>query len=474
VCDESLSQFPRLGLSSFGTAARPARPTAAQVCSQKTAISGNDASALSWATGLECTAASEETQSMSGNFAPLNCLKGVRVVDLTQFEAGPTCTEALAWLGAEVVKIENPKSGDPGRRIASTDAKAADSFYFKILNANKKSATVDLKTPRGVELVKELVKKADVFAENLAPGTIERLGLGYDVLKEIKPGIIYCQVKGFGEGSPYERSLAFDMIAQASGGTMSVTGEPGQAPVKPGCTIGDTGTGMLMAISVLGALYEKKATGKGRRLQLAMQDSVMHYIRTSFAVMAQKGNKEAAPRMGAQSTSGAPAPCGIYPTKPFGYNDYVYIFCSRANPEHWNRLLKVIGREELIDDPRFATNEERNKNEGFINEIITEWTKNHTKVEAMQIIGAAGVPAGAVHDTLELQNDASFDQRGIMQVMHHPDGDWKCETWPVRFDGKPPELRPSPKLGQHTDEVFSSWLGMSTGDVEGLKKEGAI
>ncbi len=302
---------------------------------------------------------------MSGNFAPLQCLAGVKVVDLTQFEAGPTCTEALAWLGAEVVKIENPKSGDPGRRIAAASGKAHDSFYFKILNANKKSATVDLKTQKGVELVKELVKKADVFAENLAPGTIERLGLGYDVLKAINPGIIYCQVKGFGEGSPYEKSLAFDMIAQAAGGTMSVTGEPGQPPVKPGCTIGDTGTGMLMAISVLGALYEKKATGKGRRLQLAMQDSVMHYIRTSFAVMSQQGDKAAAPRMGAQSTSGAPAPCGIYPCKPFGYNDYVYVFCSRANPEHWNRLLKVIGREELIDDPRFATNEERNKHEGL-------------------------------------------------------------------------------------------------------------
>ena len=408
---------------------------------------------------------------MAGNFAPLSCLKGVRVVDLTQFEAGPTCTEALAWLGAEVVKIENPKSGDPGRRIASTDAKAHDSFYFKILNANKKSATVDLKTPEGVRLVKELVKKADVFAENLAPGTIERLGLGYDVLKEINPGIIYCQVKGFGEGSPYERSLAFDMIAQASGGTMSVTGEPGRQPCKPGATIGDTGTGMLMAISVLGALYEKQATGKGRRLQLAMQDACMHYIRTSFAVMNQQGNKKAAPRMGAQSTSGAPAPCGIYPTKPGGYNDYVYIFCSRANPEHWDRLLKVIGREDLLGDPRFATNEDRNKNEDFINEVITEWTQNHTKEEAMQIIGAAGVPAGAIHDTLELQNDQSFQKRGIMQTMHHPDGDWVCESWPVRFDGRPPELRPSPKLGQHTDEVFVSWLGLSNGEIDKLRAE---
>ena len=412
---------------------------------------------------------------MSGNYAPLNCLQGVRVVDLTQFEAGPTCTEALAWLGAEVVKIENPQRGDPGRRIASTDAKASDSFYFKILNANKKSATVDLKTERGVQLVKELVKKADVFAENLAPGTIERLGLGYDVLKEINPGIIYCQVKGFGEGSPYEKSLAFDMIAQAAGGTMSVTGEPGQPPVKPGCTIGDTGTGMLMAISVLGALYEKKATGKGRRLQLAMQDSVMHYIRTSFAVMAQQGNKQAAPRMGAQSTSGAPAPCGIYPCKPGGYNDYVYVFCSRANPEHWDRLLKVIGREDLSGDARYDTQDARSQRAAEVDEIIAAWTSQHTKEEAMKIIGEAGVPAGAVFDTLELMKDPSLDARGIMQTIEHPTtGKVKMPAWPVRFDGTPPKVKPSPLLGQHNAEVLGDWLGISTAEVEALRTEGII
>src|SRR5438874_5355033 len=209
----------------------------------------------------------------------LDCLEGVRVVDFTQFEAGPSCTESLAWLGAEVVKIENPRTGDPGRRL-QPGKPDKDPWYFHQFNANKKSLTLNLKSPRGLEIVKELLKKADVTVENMAPGTIERLGLGYDEVKEINPGIIYCQVKGFGTGSPYEKNLAFDMIAQASGGTMSVTGYPGEPPAKPGCTIGDTGTGMLMAISVLGALYEKKATGKGRRLQLAMQDSVMHYIRT--------------------------------------------------------------------------------------------------------------------------------------------------------------------------------------------------
>src|SRR5947209_6792589 len=406
---------------------------------------------------------------MSTNGFGGDCLAGVRVLDMTQFEAGPSCTETLAWLGAEVVKVENPKGGDPGRNLGGKPGQ--DDPYFLNFNANKKSVTVNLKDPRGLQLVKDLAAKADVMVENFAPGAIERLGLGADVIRALNPSIIYCQVKGFGEGSPYEKNLAFDMIAQACSGIMSVTGEPGQPPVKPGCTIGDTGTGMLMAISVLGALYEKKATGKGRRLQLAMQDAVMHYIRTSFAVMNQQGNQKAAPRMGAQSTSGAPAPCGIYPCKPGGYNDYVYVFCSRANPEHWTRLLKVIGREELIEDPRFATNEERNKNEGFINEIITEWTLNHTKEEAMQIIGAAGVPAGAVHDTLELYNDPSFEQRGLMQVMHHPDGDWKCQTWPVRFDGRPPELRPSPKLGQHTEEVFVDWLGLDAGQIDALRAE---
>ena len=179
--------------------------------------------------------------------------------------------------------------------------------------------------------------------------------------------------------------------------------------------------------------------------------------------------------MGAQSTSGAPAPCGIYPCKPGGYNDYVYIFCSRANPEHWTRLLKVIGREELIEDPRFATNEERNKNEGFIIEILTEWTKNHTKEEAMQIIGAAGVPAGAVHDTLELQNDLSFEKRGIMQTIQHPTtGAVKMPAWPVRFDGTPPRVKPSPLLGEHSAEVLSGWLGMAPQEIEALRQEGIV
>ena len=224
---------------------------------------------------------------MSSRGRPLACLAGVRVLDLSQFEAGPSCTEALAWLGAEVVKVENPKGGDPGRSILAEPG--GESFYFLIFNANKKSLAVDLKSPAGKQLVLDLARKADVLVENFAPGAIERLGLGYDAISRINPGIVYAQVKGFGAGSPYESNLAFDMIAQATGGVMSISGQPDGPPVKPGPTLGDTGTGMLLAISILGALYEKRGTGKGQRVEVAMQDAMLHYIRLAFSAQALRG-----------------------------------------------------------------------------------------------------------------------------------------------------------------------------------------
>ncbi len=198
---------------------------------------------------------------MDDNAVAPDCLSGVRVLDLSQFEAGPSCTEVLAMLGAEVVKVESPKGGEPGRAIGTGPAPGADGYYFMMYNANKKSVTVDLKTERGIALVKEMAAHADVFVENMAPGTIERLGLGWAVLRALNPRLIYAQVKGFGEGSPYEHNLAFDMIAQACGGTMSITGEREGRPCKPGPTIGDTGTGMLLAISILSTLYQRQTTG---------------------------------------------------------------------------------------------------------------------------------------------------------------------------------------------------------------------
>jgi crotonobetainyl-CoA:carnitine CoA-transferase CaiB-like acyl-CoA transferase len=405
---------------------------------------------------------------MQGNGKALACLKGVRVLDLSQFEAGPSSTEALAWLGAEVVKVENPKGGDPGRVILSEPER--DSFYFLTFNANKKSLAIDLKSGIGKKLVMDLAAKADVFVENFAPGAIERLGLGYDVLAKINPGLIYAQVKGFGEGSPFESNLAFDMIAQAVGGIMSISGSPGGPPIKPGPTLGDTGTGMLLAISILGALFEKQTTGKGQRLQVAMQDAMLHYIRLAFATQARKGGP--VPRVGDQSVSGGNPPQGIFPCKGGGANDYVYVYTSRANPEHWRRLLQVIGRDDLIDDPRYASPAARLEHEASIQALVSDWTKQHDKHEAMRLLGGAGIPAGAVLDTKELIEDATMHQRGILQVMDHPVvKDYRMPAWPVRHDGAPPAVQASPLLGQHSAEVLKGWLGLSEREVEGLVQD---
>src|SRR5205807_5526959 len=246
-------------------------------------------------------------------------------------------TESLAWLGAEVVETEQPAAGDPGWRLRPGHPDD-DPWYFHQFNANKKSLTLNLKSPRGLEIVKELLKKADVTVENMAPGTMERLGLGYDEVKKINPGIVYCRVKGFGVGSPYEKNLAFDMIAQAAGGPISVTGYGDRPPVKPGPSFGDTGTGMLMAISILGALYKRQKTGQGRKLEVAMQDAMVHYMRVPFSRPQQCGKAQL--RSGPNQSSTAAAPSALFPGKGGGPNDHVYVFTSRGNPDHWRRLLK--------------------------------------------------------------------------------------------------------------------------------------
>jgi formyl-CoA transferase len=408
---------------------------------------------------------------MSDRAADFDFLSGVKIVDFTQFEAGPSCTEALAWFGAEVVKVENPGSGDPGRRLRKGQPDD-DPYYFHMFNANKKSITVNLKEPRGLALVKDLLAKADICVENMAPGTIERLGLGYDEVKKINPGIVYAQVKGFGVGSPWEKSLAFDMIAQAAGGTISVTGEKGRRPVKPGLSLGDTGTGMTMAISILAALRKRDKTGQGFRLQVAMQDAMVHYMRTNFSNQARTG--KAVERNGG-SPGGNNAPSGLFPCAPGGPNDWVYIMTSRANPEHWTRLCKAMGREDIADDPRFRTPADRAANEEALNAIIAEWTRGRTKTEAMATISNVSVPAGAVFDTMELHSDPNFEERGIMQTFDHPKyGKFKMPAWPVQVDGRSPRVKPSPMLGQHTDEVLGGWLGLSGDAVGKLRTDGVV
>ena len=399
-------------------------------------------------------------------------LSGIRVVDFTQFEAGPSCTEALAWMGAEVVKIENPLRGDPGRRLRP-GAPDDDPWYFNVFNANKKSLTVDLKSPSGRDLVKAMLARADVCVENFAPGTIERLGFGWDVVHALNPRLVYCQVKGFGEGSPHESGLAFDMIAQACGGTMSVTGEKDGPPLKPGISLGDTGTGMLMAATIAAALYRRQSSGTGCRLAVAMQDAMLHYMRTNFSTTRRTGR--AVGRGGAKVPGVTNAPMGLYPCAPGGPNDYVYIMTSRANPEHWTRLLTLIGREELIGDPRYATPADRLAREAEVDALIADWTRHRTKHEAMAQVSGVGVPAGAVLDTLELQNEPSFVRRGIMQSVARPnEAPMTVPSWPVRLNGAAARVQAAPRLGADSEAVLESWLGMDAAAVARLRGDGAI
>jgi formyl-CoA transferase len=378
-------------------------------------------------------------------------LHGVRVVDLTQFEAGTSLTQTLAWLGAEVIKVEEPTKGEQGRG-ASTDQKGVDSHYFMLLNANKRSVTANLKTDKGRAILRGLI------------------GFSYDVVREINPRIIYAQVKGFGQDGPYKSFLAFDMIAQATGGAMSITGEPDGRPIKPGLTIGDTGTGLHGAIGVLAALYQRQFTGEGQRIQLAMQECVINYGRISYAAQALWG--KAAPRMGNQSIMGTNSPSETYPCKGGGPNDWCYVYTSRANPQHWERLLKIMGREDLIGDPRFDSPQERFKNRHVVDEMIAEWTKHHDKLTVMQRLGEQGIPAGAVMDTMELSNDPELNRREIFVTVKHPvRGDFKMPGWPVKMSGSKVPITASPLLGADSDEVYGQLLGLSKDELAALREE---
>ncbi|MCC2676593.1 MAG: formyl-CoA transferase, partial [Ramlibacter sp.] len=258
-----------------------------------------------------------ESSTKSGETA----LEGVRVLDLTQFEAGTSCTETLAWLGADVIKVEEPKRGDQGR---VQDRNGVDSPYFILLNANKRSITCNLKSEEGRAVFRELVKTADVVIENFGPGVIERLGFGWDDIHAINPRTIFAQIKGFGPGSPYANFLSFDMIAQAVGGAMSLTGDADGRPLRPGVTIGDTGTGLHCAIGILGALLQRAMTGRGQRVQVAMQDAVINFSRIAFATQASTGKP--APRTGNQSVLATSAPSESYRCKGDGPNEYCFIY----------------------------------------------------------------------------------------------------------------------------------------------------
>ena len=398
-------------------------------------------------------------------------LSGIKVVDLTQFESGTSITGTLAWLGADVIKVENPKGGEQGRS-ASSERKDADSYYFMLLNANKKSVTLNLKSERGKEMLRQMIAKADIFAENFAPGAIERLGFSYEEVSAINPRIIYATVKGFGKGSPFENYLAFDMIAQAVGGVMSITGEADGRPLKPGVTLGDTGTGLHAVIGVLAALFQRTVTGRGQKVEVAMQDAMVNYCRIAYSK--QLMSNEACERSGNALFLGN-APCEVFRCKPGGLNDYVFIYTSRANNIQWELLCDVIGRPELKEEPRFSTPIKRGDHVDEINKHVENWTSNFTKFEAMEKLGAVGVPCGAVMDTKELSDDSTMRDREIFVEVDHPvRGRVLMPGWPVKMTDSHVKVTASPLLGAASSEVYAEWLDLSTDELTALKSEGVI
>ncbi len=392
-------------------------------------------------------------------------LAGIRILDLTQFEAGTSCTQLLGWLGADIIKIE-PIGGEQSRRNRP-EVPGLDAMFFLLFNANKRSVTIDLKQPDGRALFLEMAERADVVVENFAPGLMERLGLGWDALRAVNPRLIFARLKGFGLSGPYHEYKSFDMIAQATGGVMSVTGFPDREPVLCGANIGDSGAGVHMAAGIMAAYIERGRTGQGQVVEVSMQEAVANLTRQRYVAHYRDGKPTA--RRGNNAPPGA-VPDGLYPCAPGGPNDYVYIYVQPMNQGMLCDFARAIGREDLLGDPRCVDAPTRWTHVDALNEIARAWTGARSKHEVMATLAKAGVPCGAVLDTGEVLDDPHLNARDAIATIDHPTrGRFRVPACPIRLSGSEPVTTPPPLAGQHTEEVLGEVLGLSATRVAELK-----
>ncbi len=405
-------------------------------------------------------------------------LEGVRILDLGHVQAAPTATQLLAWMGADVIKVELPGRGDITRGQLQ-DVKGADSLYFTMLNSNKRSITINMKTQGGKRILEELVRRSDVVVENFGPGVLDRQGFTWARFQELNPRIVYASIKGFGPGR-YADFKAYENVAQCMGGAASTTGWDDGPPTVTGAQIGDSGTGLHLVAGILGALFQRERTGKGQRVEVAMTDSVLNLCRVKLrdqqrimkGPLTEYPNKEfgdAVPRAG--NASGGGQPGAALRCAPGGPNDYVYVIIQ---PPCWAPLMKIIGREELIADPLYATPQARLPHIPECFAMIEQWTMTKTKFEVLAVLNEFDIPCGPILSMKDIIEDRELYERGLLVELDHPTrGRYVQLGMPIKLSDSPAEVKRSPLLGEHTDEVLG-WLGYGEGDIKALHDDGAV
>jgi formyl-CoA transferase len=411
-------------------------------------------------------------------------LDGVRILDFTHVQSGPTCTQLLAWLGADVIKIEKAGAGDITREQLR-DIPDVDSLYFTMLNHNKRSVTLDTKNPKGKAVLERLIKTCDVLVENFAPGALDRMGFTWEKIQQLNPKMIVASVKGFGPG-PYEACKVYENVAQCAGGSASTTGFDDGPPLVTGAQIGDSGTGLHLALGIVAALYQRKSTGRGQRVLAAMQDGVLNLCRVKLRDqqrLARAGvMKEypqyphgkfgsAVPRAGNASGGGQPGwivRCKGWETDP---NAYLYFICQAPV---WKDICQIIGKPDWITDPNYATPEARLPLLKDIFATIESWTRTKTKFEAMDILNDRDIPCGPILSMEEIMADESLRKTGtIVEVDHPTRGKYLTVGNPIKMSDSPTDVTRSPLLGEHTAEVLGE-LGYSKDDLNALREGGVI
>ena len=393
-------------------------------------------------------------------------LAGITVLDFGQIYQGPYATMLMAKAGANVIKIE-PPGGEPlRRRIIATGGDTT--LPIAMLNANKRAVTLNLKSDAGKDLLKQMVARADVLLENFSPGTLDGLGVGYDVLREVNPGLIYATGTGFGISGPDRDNLAMDFTIQAASGIMSVTGDPNGPPMKAGPTLVDFMGGIHLYAAVITALLHRVATGQGQLVEVAMQETVYPTLASSYDYHLRTG--KVPPRAGNRQAGLASAPYNAFPTK----DGWVAIHV--VTEEHWRNLLRAMGHSDLLNDARFTSNTARTMNIDATEALVTAWTTTLEKAEVAAIAKRYKIPAAAVRNAVEVMNDTHMHERGMLQRIDHPSlGSIIVPNSPLRLHGADQiEPLPSPLLGQHNLDVYGDWLGLGVDGVEALQQAGAI